>query len=141
MRTISHVMSDREVSNRLLLRARDHMDRSFRDPLDVPALARIACCSQAHFSRSFKVAFGETPHRYLQRRRVERAMYQLRSSSAAVTDVCMDVGFSSLGSFSRTFTEIVGESPTRYRQRGDVEAVPSCFVKAWVRPSSFGEAS
>jgi len=133
-------MSDREVSNRLLLRARDAMDRDFRDPLDVAALARVACCSQAHFIRSFKVTFGETPHRYLQRRRVERAMFLLRSSDAAVTDVCMEVGFSSLGSFSRTFTEIVGETPSQYRTRGTVAAVPSCFVKAWVRPSSFGEA-
>lgn len=134
-------MSDREVSNRLLLRARDAMDRDFRDPLDVAGLAAISCCSHAHFIRSFKATFGETPHRYLQRRRVERAMFLLRSADAAVTDVCMEVGFSSLGSFSRTFTGIVGETPSQYRTRGEVAAVPSCFVKAWVRPSSFGEAS
>jgi transcriptional regulator GlxA family with amidase domain len=131
---------DRELTNRLMLRARDAMDRDYRNDLDVPALARISCVSQAHFIRTFKATFGETPHRYLQRRRVERAMYLLRTTNDAITDICMNVGFSSLGTFSRTFTEIVGESPTRYRTRGTLENVPSCFVKAWSRPSSFGEA-
>ena len=133
------MVSDRELSNRLLLRARDAMDRRYRDELDIAALAEIACVSQAHFIRRFKATFGETPHRYLQRRRVERAMYMLRTTTDDITDICMNVGFSSLGTFSRTFTEIVGETPTRYRTRGSLADVPSCFVKAWSRPSSFGE--
>jgi transcriptional regulator GlxA family with amidase domain len=123
-----------------MLRARDAMDRGYRDELDIAALAAIACVSQAHFIRTFKTTFGETPHRYLQRRRVERAMYLLRTTPSAITDICMNVGFSSLGTFSRTFTEIVGETPTRYRLRGQLPDVPNCFVKAWIRPSSFGEA-
>ena len=134
-------VSQREVSNRLLLRARDAIDRSFDDELDVAVLAAIACCSQAHFIRSFKAAFGETPHRYLQRRRVERAMFLLRSTPHSVTEICMSVGFSSLGTFTRMFGDIVGETPSAYRTRGPVPAVPGCFVKAWVRPSSFGEAT
>jgi transcriptional regulator GlxA family with amidase domain len=134
------VLVDRELTNRLMLRARDAMDREYRGELDIPALAQIACVSQAHFIRTFKITFGETPHRYLQRRRVERAMYLLRTSTTGITDICMNVGFSSLGTFSRTFAEIVGESPTRYRTRGQLDDVPSCFVKAWIRPSSFGEA-
>src|SRR4051812_14105420 len=124
-----------------MLRARDAMDRDYALPLDVPALASIACVSEAHFIRTFKTTFGETPHRYLQRRRVERAMYLLRTSNRTVTDVCMEVGFASLGTFSRTFRDIVGESPSEFRVRGPMPAVPSCFVKAWTRPSSFGEAS
>jgi len=129
-----------EESNRRLLRARDAMDRTYAESLDVLALARIADTSPAHFSRTFKDTFGETPHRYLQRRRVERAMYLLRGTDRDVTDICMDVGFSSLGTFSRTFREIVGESPTEFRARKGVAAVPTCFAMAWTRPSSFGEA-
>ena len=123
-----------------MLRARDAMDRDYRSELDIAALAEIACVSKAHFIRTFKATFGETPHRYLQRRRVERAMYLLRTTTDDITDICMNVGFSSLGTFSRTFTEIVGETPTRYRTRGRLDDVPSCFVKAWTRPSTFGEA-
>jgi len=129
-----------EESNRRMLRARDAMDRDYRAPLDIPALARLAYASEAHFIRTFRATFGETPHRYLQRRRVERAMLLLRESDASVTDVCFEVGFSSLGTFSRTFREIVGESPSQYRRRPRIEAVPNCFVMAWMRPSSFGEA-
>ncbi len=152
-----------EESNRLLLRARDAMDRSFAQPLDVPALARIACVSEAHFIRRFRTTFGETPHRYLQRRRVERSMFLLRDTDLAVTEVCVEVGFGSLGTFSRTFRDIVGETPTGYRERARAEhvarmrviaagavGVPSCFAMRWVRPSthtgapppvrSFGEA-
>jgi AraC-like DNA-binding protein len=136
---------DREQTNRSLLRARDAMDRDFALPLDVPRLAGIAHFSQAHFIREFKATFGETPHRYLQRRRVERAMYLLRTTDISVTDVCMEVGFSSLGTFSRQFSEIVGEPPSDYRKRGPMPDVPSCFVRAWTRPTSptssrFGEA-
>jgi len=116
------------------------MDRAFAQPLDIPHLARIAQVSEAHFNRTFRATFGETPHRYLQRRRVERAMFFLRSTDRSVTDVCFDVGFSSLGTFSRTFHAIVHESPTAVRTRGHVAAVPTCFVMAWTRPSSFGEA-
>jgi transcriptional regulator GlxA family with amidase domain len=142
-----------ESENRRLLRARDAMDRDFALPLDLSQLAAIALVSEAHFIRTFRVAFGETPHRYLQRRRVERAMYLLRTTQRSVTDVCMEVGFTSLGTFSRTFRDIVGEAPSAFRARGALPDVPSCFVKTWVRPvgdrrtgptpkpSNFGEAA
>ncbi len=123
-----------------MLRARDAMDRTYQQQLDVPALASIACVSEAHFIRAFHATFGETPHRYLQRRRVERAMYLLRGTDIDVTDICFDVGFGSLGTFSRTFKDIVGETPTAHRRRGPVAPVPTCFAMAWMRPSSFGEA-
>lgn len=123
-----------------MLRARDAMDRSYAQPLDVPALARVAHVSPAHFSRTFRATFGETPHRYLQRRRVERAMFLLRSTGRSITDVCLDVGFNSLGTFSRTFSAIVGESPSTYRRRGPLPTAPTCFGMAWRRPSSSGEA-
>lgn len=125
-----------EDSNRRMLRARDAMDRRYAEPLDVPGLARLAHVSSAHFSRTFRATFGETPNRYLQRRRVERAMFLLRSSAASVTDVCMAVGFSSLGTFSRLFSAIVGEPPSAYRQRGPLAPVPSCFAMAWLRPGA-----
>ena len=92
-----------------------------------------------------RATFGETPHRYLQRRRVERAMFLLRTSDRPVTDVCLEVGFTSLGTFGRTFTAVVGESPSAYRARGPLPPVPSCFAMAWLRPReqmrSFGEAA
>ncbi|MFP3915012.1 MAG: helix-turn-helix domain-containing protein [Actinomycetota bacterium] len=135
------MISRLENDNRRLLRARDLMDRQYWRSLDIDRLADAALMSPAHFIRSFKAAFGETPHRYLQRRRVERAMHLLRTSDRSVTDICMSVGFSSLGSFSRTFTAIVGETPSSFRNRGQMPAVPTCFVKTWTRPSSFGEAS
>lgn len=127
--------------NRRLLRARDMMDRAFGDPLDIERLAEVAVMSPSHFIRSFKATFGETPHRYLQRRRLERAMYLLRTTNNSITDICMRVGFSSLGSFSRTFSDVVGESPTQFRDYQTLPAVPSCFVKTWTRPSNFGEAT
>lgn len=128
-----------EQSNRAMLRARDAMDRSYAEPLDIPTLAGIAHVSAAHFIRTFRATFGETPHRYLQRRRVERAMFLLLETEQDVTDICYAVGFASLGTFSRTFRGIVGESPTAFRKRRSaVAAVPSCFAKAWTRPSSFG---
>ena len=130
-----------EDANRRLLRARDAMDRTYAQPLDVPALAHIACVSEAHFIRTFRSTFGETPHRYLQRRRVERSMFLLRETDRSVTDICLEVGFNSLGTFSRTFAEITGQSPTLYRQQAEVRAAPTCFTMAWTRPSSFGEAS
>ena len=119
-----------EETNRRLLRARDAMDVAYSQPLDIPRLAAIACMSDAHFIRAFRAAFGETPHRYLQRRRVERAMYLLRQPQRSVTAVCFDVGFTSLGTFSRTFREIVGESPSEYQRRGPVAPAPTCFAMA-----------
>ncbi len=142
----------REVEdlNRRLLRARDAMDRAYGEPLDVRAVAAVAHLSEAHFIRSFRATFGETPHRYLQRRRVERAMFLLRETDRRVTDVCLDVGFGSLGTFSRTFREIVGETPSDYRTTHAPMVVPNCFQMAATRPraaagwryraSSFGEA-
>ncbi|MCR3724584.1 helix-turn-helix domain-containing protein [Streptomyces umbrinus] len=124
-----------EESNRRMLRARDAMDRGYAQPLDVPALARIAHVSQAHFARTFRATFGETPHRYLQRRRVERAMFLLRETDRSVTDICFQVGFGSPGTFSRTFRDIVGRSPRAYRQESVTAAVPTCFTMAWTRPS------
>ena len=130
-----------EEQNRRMLRARDAMDRDYAEPLDIARLARIAYVSEAHFIRTFRATFGETPHRYLQRRRVERAMFLLRETERSVTEICFDVGFTSLGTFSRTFSEIVGDPPTTYRWRAsDLRAVPACFARAWTRPSSFGEA-
>jgi len=123
-----------------MLRTRDAIDRAYAGPLDVPNLAKLAHVSEAHFIRTFRATFGETPHRYLQRRRVERAMFLLRETDRTVTDICLDVGFGSLGTFSRTFRDIVGETPSDYRARGDVFAVPNCFSMSWTRPSSFGEA-
>jgi transcriptional regulator GlxA family with amidase domain len=127
-----------EESNRRLLRARDAMDRTYAQPLDVPALARIAFVSEAHFIRTFHTTFGETPHRYLQRRRVERSMFLLRETDRSVTDICLDVGFASLGTFSRTFHDIMGESPTAYRKRAVVtrDGAPTCFGMSWTRPST-----
>ena len=119
-----------------MLRARDAMDRSYAEPLDVPTLARLAHVSEAHFIRTFRDTFGETPNRYLQRRRVERAMFLLRTTERSVTDVCMAVGFTSLGTFSRVFAGIVGEPPSVYRRRGPLAPVPSCFGMRWLRPSS-----
>ena len=143
----------REVEdlNRRLLRARDAMDRAYAEPLDVRAVAAVAHLSEAYFIRTFRATFGETPHRYLQRRRVERSMFLLRETNRSVTDVCFDVGFTSLGTFSRTFREIVGETPSRYRAANGPIIVPNC-VQMWhtrprvaaeamaVHPSSFGEA-
>jgi transcriptional regulator GlxA family with amidase domain len=129
-----------EMTNRFMLKARDAMDRDYAQPLDVPALARIAHVSEAHFIRTFKATFGETPHRYLQRRRVERAMFLLVQTDRSVTDICFDVGFASLGSFSRTFKEIVGQTAGDYRATHEpVPRVPGCFTMAWARPATGAE--
>jgi AraC-like DNA-binding protein len=130
-----------EESNRRMLRARDAMDRAYAQPLDVVTLARMTHVSEAHFIRTFRATFGETPHRYLQRRRVERSMFLLRETDRSVTEICLDVGFTSLGTFSRTFRDIVGQTPTAYRRGAEVKAVPTCFAMAWTRPSSFEEAT
>jgi len=128
------VSRDTEDDNRRLLRARDAMDRAYAQPLDVAAVAAVAHTSPAHFSREFRAVFGETPHRYLQRRRVERAMFLLRETDRSVTDICFDVGFGSLGTFSRTFRDIVGESPTDYRVSHPPIEAPGCFQMMYTRP-------
>ena len=127
-----------EDLNRRVLRAHDAIDLSYSEPLDIPRLAGIAHISEAHFIRTFSATFGETPHRFLQRRRVERAMYLLAQTRRDITDICLEVGFTSLGTFSRTFTQIVGESPSSFRAHAKPIPVPNCFVMAWLRPSSFG---
>ena len=132
-------MSPREDQNRRLLRARDTMDRDYASPLDIPSLSRVALMSPAHFSRQFTQTFGETPHRYLQRRRIERAMAMLRDHDRSVTDVALAVGYDSLGTFSRTFREITGRTPSEFRGDSKLDA-PGCVVRRWTRPSSFGEA-
>ena len=136
-------MTPEELANLAhLRRARDLMDRDFAEPLDVPALARAALMSPAHFSRQFRAAYGETPYSYLMTRRIERAKALLRQDDLSVTDVCMAVGCTSLGSFSSRFTELVGETPTAYRARDHdgLAAVPACVAKNRTRPSRNGEA-
>jgi AraC-like DNA-binding protein len=119
-----------------LRRARDLIDRDYAQPLDVPTMARRALMSPAHFSRQFRAAYGETPYTYLMTRRIERAMALLRSGMS-VTDACVEVGATSLGSFSSRFTEIVGETPSAYRARTHeaVTAMPACVVKMQTRPA------
>ena len=129
-----------EELNRRMLRARDAIDRAYADPLDIPRLASVASVSEAHFIRTFRTTFGETPHRYLQRRRVERAMFMLRETKRSITDICLEVGFTSLGTFSRTFHDIVGRTPREFRDQEVSRPVPNCFTQAYARPSSFGEA-
>jgi len=125
-----------------LRRARDLMDREYAKPLDVAALARVALMSAGHFSRSFRAAFGETPYSYLMTRRIERAKALLRRGDLTVTEVCFEVGCTSLGSFSSRFTELVGESPSAYRARdhGESVAIPACIAKIYTRPVRNGEA-
>lgn len=121
---------------RRLRRARDRMDREYHLPLDVPALARGAYMSTAHFSRRFGAAYGETPYAYLMTRRIERAKALLRWGDVTVTEACFEVGYTSLGSFSARFTDLVGESPSAYRERdhGGVEATSVCQVMVLTRP-------
>jgi AraC-like DNA-binding protein len=145
------VSREAEDLNRRLLRARDAMDRAYAEPLDVRSVAAVAHVSPAHFIRCFRAVFGETPHRYLQRRRVERSMFLLRETDRSVTDICLDVGFTSLGTFSRTFRHIVGETPSAYRTGHGPIVAPHCVQLAAMRPrfaagmttqsSSFGEAT
>lgn len=118
-----------------LRRARDLMDRAYAQPLDVPAMARAALMSPAHFSRRFRAAYGETPYAYLMTRRIERAKALLRQG-VSVTDACVAVGGTSLGSFSSRFTQIVGEAPSQYRARDHrhLEAVPPCVTMLASRP-------
>ena len=125
-----------------LRQARDTMDRDYAQPLDVTALARVALMSPGHFSRSFRAAYGETPYSYLMTRRIERAKALLRRGDLSVTEVCFEVGCTSLGSFSTRFTELVGESPSTYRARDheDGAAIPACLAKIHTRPIRNGEA-
>ncbi|WP_104163252.1 helix-turn-helix transcriptional regulator [Cryobacterium sp. N22] len=118
-----------------LRRARDLIDREYAQPLDVPTMAHRALMSPAHFSRRFRAAYGETPYSYLMTRRIERAMALLRNG-ASVTDACMSVGCTSLGSFSTRFAEIVGETPSAYRARthDSVTAMPACVAQSHTRP-------
>jgi AraC-like DNA-binding protein len=121
---------------RLLRRARDRMDREYAQPLDVAALARTALMSTAHFARRFREAYGETPYSYLMTRRIERAQALLRRGDMSVTEVCFEVGCTSLGSFSARFTEVVGETPSAYRARdhGELQVVPGCQAMVLTRP-------
>jgi AraC-like DNA-binding protein len=123
---------------RHLLRAKDLIDARYREPLDVPALARAAHLSPAHFSREFRRAFGETPHRYLLTRRMERAASLLLSTDRSIADICFMVGLQSVGSFTTSFRRTYGRTPTEYRaayppasSRG---RVPTCVLLAWARP-------
>lgn len=135
-------MTPKELENLVhLRRARDLIDREYSKPLDVPTLAQKALMSPAHFSRQFRAAYGETPYSYLMTRRIERAMALLRAG-ASVTDACMAVGCTSLGSFSSRFTEIVGVTPTAYRggTHDAVNAMPACVAKAHTRPVRNGSS-
>jgi transcriptional regulator GlxA family with amidase domain len=125
---------------RRLRRARDQMDREYDKPLDVPALARTALMSPAHFSRRFREAYSETPYSYLMTRRIERAKALLRRGDLTVTDVCFAVGWGSLGSFSARFTELVGESPSAYRARDhdELRIVSPCQLMVLTRPRKTG---
>ena len=124
-----------------MLRVRDAIDHDYAADLDIDALARLVHLSPDHLIRTFRSVFGETPHRYLQRRRVERAMFLLRTTEMAVTEVCVAVGFASLGTFSRLFSALVGQAPSEYGRRGPLPPVPGCFMMAWMRPSSFTHSS
>ncbi|UQU65866.1 helix-turn-helix transcriptional regulator [Couchioplanes caeruleus] len=126
----------------LLRRARDRMDREYAQPLDVPALARTAHMSAGHFARRFRAEYGETPYSYLMTRRIERAKALLRRGDVSVTEACVRVGCTSLGSFSSRFTELVGQTPSAYRARAhdEVAGVPGCIARGLGQPIRSGEA-
>jgi AraC-like DNA-binding protein len=145
--TIWHVTSETATAQHLsdlawLRRVRDRMDREYAQPLDVEALARGAHMSAGHLSREFKLAYGESPYSYLMTRRIERAMALLRSSDLSVTEVCFEVGCSSLGTFSTRFTELVGVPPSVYRRDGVrvTTGMPACIAKQVTRPIRNREA-
>jgi AraC-like DNA-binding protein len=125
---------------RHLLRAKDLIDARYREPLDVPALARAAHLSPAHFSREFAREFGETPHQYLLTRRLERAAALLRATDRSVADICLTVGLQSVGSFTTSFGRVYGMSPTAYRAAhppaADRARIPTCVLRAYARPQS-----
>ena len=123
-----------------LRRAKDEMDRDYAQPLDVATLARTALCSEAHFIRSFKKQYGETPHAYLQRRRIERAAMLLRETDRTVTEIALDVGFTSISWFTTAFKDVMDETPTAYRDRlrgAPPAMVPGCFTMMWTRRAVF----
>ena len=129
-------MKAADVSSlRTLRRARDRIDRDYAEPIDIPALAYGAGYSREHFIGAFRAAYGETPGRYRTRRRVERASELLRSANLTVTEICHQVGFTSLGTFSARFAELTGMSPTEYRrqaaERGGPAPIPGCFALMW----------
>ena len=128
-----------------LRRAHDHIDRYHAEPLDLDRVAAVAGVSKYHFVRCFRMTYGETPMRYLTRRRIERAQDLLRAANLTVTEICMLIGFSSLGSFSTRFTQLVGESPTAYRSRwaaAGAPHIPGCYLFMWgVTPSSVAQSS
>jgi len=126
-----------------LRRVRDRMDREYAQPLDVEALARDAHMSAGHFSRQFRLAYGESPYSYLMTRRIERAMALLRRGDLSVTEVCFEVGCSSLGTFSSRFTELVGVPPSTYRRQEGrpMAGMPPCVAKQVTRPIRNREAS
>lgn len=131
-------MTPEELANLAhLRRARDLMDREYARPLGVAELARAALMSPGHFSRQFRAAYGETPYGYLMTRRIERAKLLLRRGDLSITEVCFEVGCSSLGSFSARFTQLVGETPTAYRARdhSEMASVPGCLAKDLTRPA------
>jgi AraC-like DNA-binding protein len=125
---------------RHLLRAKDLVDARYREPLDVPALARAANLSPAHFSREFRREFGETPHQYLLTRRLERAAALLRNTDRSVVDICLAVGLRSIGSFTTSFGRAYGLSPAAYRAAHPPAAaraqIPTCVLQAYARPQS-----
>ena len=127
-------MNAREAA--FLRRAKDLVDRSYAEPLDVTALARVAHVSRAHFARQFRAVFGETPHQYVLTRRVERAQELLRNTDLSVTEICFEVGFQSLGSFSSAFHRVAGMTPTAYRatKAGHAPHIPGCWAAQWTRP-------
>jgi AraC-like DNA-binding protein len=128
---------------RHLLRARDLVDSRYAEPLDLAALAREAHVSPRHFSRSFRRTFGETPHQYLLTRRMERARHLLRTTGDSVAEVCLAVGYASVGSFTTTFRRHVGMTPTAYRRANAgpsaADRIPLCFVMAWARQGAIRE--
>lgn len=137
-RRYARVVTSEDLANLAhLRRARDLMDREYSRPLDIAVLARAALMSPGHFSRKFRAAYGETPYSYLMTRRIERAKALLRHRDLSVTEVCLAVGCTSLGSFSARFTQLVGETPTAYRARDHsaLARVPGCIAKDLTRPS------
>ncbi|MBF6181206.1 helix-turn-helix transcriptional regulator [Nocardia otitidiscaviarum] len=127
----------------VLRRVRDRIDREYAQPLDVERLARDAHMSAGHLSRQFRAAYGESPYSYLMTRRIERAMALLRRGDLSVTEVCFEVGCSSLGTFSTRFTELVGMPPSVYKREAANEAagIPACVAKQITRPIRNREAS
>ena len=124
------------------MRARDLVDSRYSEPLDLQVLAREAHVSPRHFSRSFRRVFGETPHQYLLTRRLERARHLLRTTEMPVAEICLEVGFTSVGSFTTTFSRHVGVSPTTFRKAyagpSQADRIPLCFAMAWARRTSVG---